>query len=41
MKFAAELTGREQISKEELAKWNNEQEDDDVFIYVHEFEVVA
>ena len=41
MKFAAELTGREQISKEELTKWNNEQEDDDVFIYVHEFEVVA
>lgn len=28
-------------SKEELNKWNYEQEDDDAFIYVHEFEVVA
>ena len=41
MNYVAELTGREKMNKEELAKWNNEQEDDDVFIYVHEFELIA
>lgn len=29
------------MTKEELAKWNMEQEDDDVYIYVHEYKIVA
>ena len=41
MNYVAELTGREKMTKEELAKWNMEQEDDDVYIYVHEYKIVA
>ena len=41
MKYVAKLTGWEQMTKEELAKWNMEQEDDDVYIYVHEYKIVA
>ena len=37
----AELMGRENVSKEELDKWNEEQEDYDAYIYVHEYKVVA
>ena len=41
MNYVAELAGREKMTKEELAKWNMEQEDDDVYIYVHEYKIVA
>lgn len=41
MSYVAELLGRENVSKEELDKWNEEQEDYDAYIYVHEYKVVA
>lgn len=39
MAYAAKLIGKEKISKAKLESWNEDHEDDDNFIYVHEFEI--
>ena len=39
MAYAANLIGRKSISKAKLESWNEDHEDDDDFIYVHEFEI--
>lgn len=41
MKYVVELMGSESVTKEDLNKWNEEQEDIDAYIYVHEYKVVA
>ena len=41
MSYVAELMGREHVTKEDIDKWNEEQEDYDAYIYVHEYKVVA
>ena len=39
MAYAAELLGKEEVSKEELKNWNKEHKGDKDFLYVHEFEI--
>ena len=39
MAYAAELLGKEEVSKGELKSWNEEHKEDNDFIYVHEFEI--
>lgn len=39
--YVAKLINREHVTKEEIDKWNEEQEEDDVYIYAHEYKVVA
>lgn len=41
MRYAANLLGRETVSKAELESWNEDHEADDDFIYVNEFKYVA
>ena len=41
MKYVVELMGSESVTKEDLNNWNEEQEDIDAYIYVHEYKVVA
>lgn len=41
MKYVAEFLGRKQITMKEIEAWNEEQEDEDNFINVHAFEIVA
>lgn len=41
MNYVAELMGRQNVTKEDLDKWNEEQEDYDVYIYLHEYKVIA
>lgn len=40
MTYVANLLGKKEVSKNELENWNECHEDDDDFIYVHEFEIV-
>lgn len=40
MAYAANLIGMEKVSKANLERWNECHEEDDNFIYVHEFEIV-
>ena len=39
MAYAAELLGKEEVSKGELKNWNKEHKENNDFIYVHEFEI--
>lgn len=39
MAYAAKLIGKDEVSKAKLESWNEDHEDDDDFIYVHEFEI--
>ena len=39
MAYAAKLIGKDKVSKAKLESWNEDHEDDDDFIYVHEFEI--
>ena len=39
MAYAAELLGKEEVSKGELKNWNKEHKGDNDFLYVHEFEI--
>ena len=39
MAYAAELLGKEEVSKGELKSWNEEHKGDNDFIYVHECEI--
>lgn len=39
MAYVAELLGKEEVSKGELKNWNEEHQEGDDFIYVHEFEI--
>lgn len=38
--YVANLLGKEKVSKNELENWNECHEEDDNFIYIHEFEIV-
>ena len=40
MTYVANLLGKEKVSKNELENWNECHEEDDNFIYIHEFEIV-
>lgn len=40
MTYVANLLVKKEVSKNELENWNECHEDDDDFIYVHEFEIV-
>lgn len=40
MAYAATLIGKEKVSKAKLESWNEDHEDDDDFIYIHEFEII-
>lgn len=40
MAYAATLIGKEKVIKAKLESWNEDHEDDDDFIYIHEFEIV-
>lgn len=39
MAYAAELLGKEEVSKRELKNWNKEHKENNDFIYVHEFKI--
>lgn len=39
MAYAAELLGKEEVSKGELKNWNKEHKENNDFIYVHEFKI--
>ena len=39
MSYAAEVLGKEEVSKDELESWNEEHKDSDDFVYVHKFEI--
>ena len=39
MAYAAKLIGKDKVSKAKLESWNEDHDDDDDFIYVHEFEI--
>ena len=40
MTYVANLLGKQEVSKNELENWNECHEEDDNFIYIHEFEIV-
>jgi hypothetical protein len=40
MAFAAKLIGKENVSNAELESWNEDHEEDEDFIYIHEFDIV-
>ena len=40
IKFVANLLDKEDISEEEIEDWNDEHQDNDEYIYIHEFEYV-
>lgn len=40
MTYVANLLGKKEVSKNELENWNECHEEDDNFIYIHEFEIV-
>ena len=37
---AAKLIGKENVSKAKLESWNEYHEEDEEFVYIHEFEIV-
>ena len=39
MAYAAKLIGKDKVSKAKLESWNEDHEDNNEFIYVHEFEI--
>lgn len=41
MMYAAQLLGKEKMTKAKLESWNEDHEEDDEFIYIHEFEFAA
>ena len=40
MTYVANLLGKKEVSKNELENWNEYHEEDNNFIYIHEFEIV-
>lgn len=40
MTYVANLLGKQEVRKNELENWNECHEEDDNFIYIHEFEIV-
>lgn len=38
--YAAKLIGKENVSKAKLESWNQYHEEDEEFVYIHEFEIV-
>lgn len=38
--YAAKLIGKEKVSKAKLESWNEDHEEDEEFVYIHEFEIV-
>lgn len=38
--YAAKLIGKENVSKAKLESWNEYHEEDEEFVYIHEFEIV-
>lgn len=40
MTYVANLLGKQEVSKNELENWNECHEEDDNFIYIHEFEII-
>ena len=38
--FVSSLIGKEDFTDEDIEAWNEEHEDDDSYIYIHEFQYV-